>query len=386
MKILAQILNPVAGVTPLWLRKIWSDLRHRRLALQRALTLKFLNDIGYKILFEPYGTIESPAKTFVPHGLGGPSIFSEKRFFSPSQLRFRETALGLQQVRPRLLVKQETPISFLQSAMLLDGRERISKFPKIRWYKETHRLCQCPQFRHRPKLLVPFSEGFYHEMLEVLTTLVSHRFDWCIRLCLDAKTSNGMLLSFLRSELNLIETSPTNRGFLFGHTYKWPAVYPTRKQIALARDFFCDGFEERNPGTALFVKRKPGPNGRNVLNEEEVEGELRRRNYEVRSVYLENFEVLEQIRFFSSADLIISPTGAGLANLFAVAPNCCLIELMADTDVRWHFFRIAEILSIRSLHILCQTTERRGLIVDINNLRLALDAVESSLGRNRKTS
>ena len=103
------------------------------------------------------------------------------------------------------------------------------------------------------------------------------------------------------------------------------------------------------------------------MNEDAVEQELRRRNYKLRSVYLE----------FSSADLVVAPTGAGLAHLFAVTDNCFARELIGDTDIRGHLNRIAEILSIPSLHIICGTVACRGLLVDVDNLRLALDTAVS---------
>lgn len=374
MNLANQLLDRIASIAPSRVRRVWGELRKWRLTAQRSFIVRSLRFFGYAISFDRYGTIVSPHRIFLPYGLGGPSAFLGKTFVSSKRLRSRETAFALRKARARLLENQETPLSFLQSALLQDGNEKISKLPRLLWYKETHRLCECPSSEHRPLLLVPFSHGYYHEIIEVLSALVSNRSNWCLRLCLDTESKNTHLFSLFKSELGVAVTSTVGRKLVLGHTYRWPDVYPTRDQLTLVRDLFRRHMEARINGFVLLIKRKPSANGRHVINQEMLSRELRRRFATVEEVYLEDLKVEEQVRLFSVADLIVSPHGAGLANLFAASPGCSLIELMPDSDVRWHYFRAAEHLSISSIHIIC-STKRGGLFVETNDFCRALDKI-----------
>lgn len=374
MRPFARFLEKLAKVTPSWIRGRWGQFRRWRLSARRVTLIKLLSVIGYAISFDRYGTITLPARVLIPHGLGGPSAFIGKKFVSIKRLHVRDADSGLSTARARLLEFQPLPTSFIQSALLPDGNERISRLPWLRFFRETHRLCDCPSSGHRPCLIVPFTQGYYHELLEVLPTLVSNRSNWCIRLCLGRETVNSSLFSFFESAVGVAEVRVARQRLLFGHLYKWPSVYPTQKQMSLARGVFEHHMEDRIDGLVLLIKRRPSQNGRNVLNEEELYMELTRRFTNVKEVYCEDLSIEDQVKLFSCADLVVSPHGAGLANLFAASSGCRLIELLPDSDIRWHYFRIAVLLSIRSIHIICKTTSE-GLILDPSNLRKALDKI-----------
>jgi capsular polysaccharide biosynthesis protein len=92
----------------------------------------------------------------------------------------------------------------------------------------------------------------------------------------------------------------------------------------------------------LLVARK-GPT-RRIRNIQEVENYLTKDGFE--TVYLEGMSVREQILLFQSAEFIISPHGAGLANLVFCEPGTKVIELMPVSEFRPFFWLISEKLGL----------------------------------------
>ncbi|MEH7502241.1 glycosyltransferase family 61 protein [Neobacillus drentensis] len=70
---------------------------------------------------------------------------------------------------------------------------------------------------------------------------------------------------------------------------------------------------------------------RRVVNEEELIRVLKRKGFTV--LVLEELDLMEQVKVFSSADIIISPHGAGLTNLLFVRQGTKLIELFSPAYV-----------------------------------------------------
>ena len=92
----------------------------------------------------------------------------------------------------------------------------------------------------------------------------------------------------------------------------------------------------------LLVARK-GPT-RTIHNLDQVQAFLSR--YDFETVYLEGLSMAEQIMLFQSAEFIISPHGAGLANLLFCEPGTKVIELMPSVELRPFFWMISEKLDL----------------------------------------
>jgi capsular polysaccharide biosynthesis protein len=92
----------------------------------------------------------------------------------------------------------------------------------------------------------------------------------------------------------------------------------------------------------LLVARK-GPT-RTIHNLENVEHFLKKVGFE--TVYLEGMSMMDQILMFQSAEFIISPHGAGLANLLFCEPGTKVIELMPAVELRPFFWLISEKLDL----------------------------------------
>ena len=89
----------------------------------------------------------------------------------------------------------------------------------------------------------------------------------------------------------------------------------------------------------------------------------------------------EQILLFQSADFIIGPHGAGLANLLFCEPGTKVIELMPSTEMRPFFWLIARKLGLVHGMQFCSSTPDQGfqggVTVDIDKLEALIDKVDA---------
>lgn len=92
-------------------------------------------------------------------------------------------------------------------------------------------------------------------------------------------------------------------------------------------------------GAPIFVTRGPSANNRTVLNEPAVLDLLRSRGFV--AVDPGQLSVIEQIRAFASAPVIVAPHGAALANLAFASPGSAVIELFPAGSLLPDFWRMA---------------------------------------------
>jgi capsular polysaccharide biosynthesis protein len=89
----------------------------------------------------------------------------------------------------------------------------------------------------------------------------------------------------------------------------------------------------------IYITRGPSANNRTVVNESEVLAFLGDRGFE--AVDPGRLSVLEQIRTFASASVIVAPHGAALANLIFASPGSSVVELFPAGCVLPDFWRLA---------------------------------------------
>jgi hypothetical protein len=92
-------------------------------------------------------------------------------------------------------------------------------------------------------------------------------------------------------------------------------------------------------GAPIFVTRGPSANNRTVLNEPAVLDLLRTRGFV--AVDPGQLSVIEQMRAFASAPVIVAPHGAALANLAFASPGSAVIELFPAGSLLPDFWRMA---------------------------------------------
>lgn len=98
-----------------------------------------------------------------------------------------------------------------------------------------------------------------------------------------------------------------------------------------------------------------------------------------KKVILGSLTVQEQIDIFSSAKVIISPNGAGLANIMFCQPGTKIIQLFTSTSDE--FMKIGEYVGLDYHFLKCRIANPgskahevvKNLVVDVNKLSKILD-------------
>jgi hypothetical protein len=125
-----------------------------------------------------------------------------------------------------------------------------------------------------------------------------------------------------------------------------------------AVDFIRDTFLEKHKTIKskeyerIYISREDAK-WRKVANEQEVANYLSKKGF--RKVVLSSLSLMEQIRIFSSARIIVSPNGAQLANLVFCDPGAMIIELFSQTTDE--FFKISHYLKHDYYHVKCKIAE-----------------------------
>ncbi len=153
-----------------------------------------------------------------------------------------------------------------------------------------------------------------------------------------------------------------------------PAPYLKDFQQRVAALYAGDAYNP--PVRRLLVARK-GPT-RTIYNIKQLQAYLSR--YDFETVYLEGMSMADQIRLFQGAAFIISPHGAGLANLLFCRPGTRVIELMPSVDVRPFFWLISQKLDLVHGMQFCATVGpdfQSAITVDIAKLQTLIQMVDA---------
>jgi capsular polysaccharide biosynthesis protein len=100
---------------------------------------------------------------------------------------------------------------------------------------------------------------------------------------------------------------------------------------------------QRGPRKRRLLVARRGVH-RSIRNIGQVQDLLSRYSFE--TVYLEGMSMADQILLFQSAEFIIGPHGAGLANLLFCEPGTKVIEFMPSVEFRPFFWLISEKLGL----------------------------------------
>jgi hypothetical protein len=147
-------------------------------------------------------------------------------------------------------------------------------------------------------------------------------------------------------------------------------------------DFLRDSFLQNTYRFSQFPSRiyisRKDTSLRNVVNEDEVMALLSQ--YNIVSYQLTQLSFMDKVRLFASADLIVSPTGAGLMNMYFSRPGTKVLEIFSDRFVVGPSFDIAEKIGLDYHYMFAKAIGRRRgvkehVTVDITKLKEALDKI-----------
>lgn len=164
--------------------------------------------------------------------------------------------------------------------------------------------------------VIPFPDtGYYHWLLEVLPAAL-----FCLRVAPDS----WLLLSnrahtYVAQAAEILAPGRVScvTGVRRVEECVFAAIDPFSGYVQTAeidrlRSSFPRGQRDRVWPTRVYVSRRKA-RARALLNEEEVESAMHRQGLAV--MHMEDLSFGDQIELFSSAELVVAPHGAGLANL-----------------------------------------------------------------------
>lgn len=119
------------------------------------------------------------------------------------------------------------------------------------------------------------------------------------------------------------------------------------------------GSAEARQASRIYVSRRKSPK-RALDNERDLEVALERVGYRI--VFAEDLSLRDQMALFASADVIVSPHGAGLANIVWSRHGALLVEIFPADAFNDCYARLAGRLGINYDHFNCVAGSAHGVI------------------------
>ncbi len=189
----------------------------------------------------------------------------------------------------------------------------------------------------------PFSDGYYHWLIEAIPRLLSLREHWGeYRLIIPDGVPNPWFADWLQ-EISGGNCVVLRRGGLVARQVVFQHCGQRIDQfsphaIQLLANYFTTRFgcADRPDGPRKVFISRARAGHRKLINEPQVLDCLTQRGFV--SLILEEMSFADQVRAFAAADIVISIHGAGLANAVFMHPNTRLMELTQSPRVdrtRW---------------------------------------------------
>ncbi len=227
--------------------------------------------------------------------------------------------------------------------------------------------------------LVPVWQNYYHWTLECLPKLLG------VETYYEQTGESPTILlppdvsSWMRESLELVGGDWLDTAVLQpGTTHADRFVIPSYPTPSRAECFWLRDRAHKSIGltkqrdeypSRIYVTRR-NANIRRVKNESEVLEVLS--EFNVQPYALETLTVAEQIQLFANADFVISPHGAGLANLvYATSPT--VLELFGYKE-KTTFYRLSKQMRYEYHAMFC-TTHQKDLCIDTGRLNTTINDV-----------
>ena len=243
-----------------------------------------------------------------------------------------------------------------KTGIVYDKEQKIVVESSI-WPETYHTLRLVPGVRARPAkkiyslhpivspLLLP-SNPFYHWLLEDLPSflyLLDKDRDSKVYVNRDAPS---YVTNFLINENIIFEKV---EDFIAVEKYRIVSKredvgWPSRRDVSILRSYFANQFSLEKPDETIYISRLNST--RSPSFERKLQEELQ--EFGVKTLYLENMSLREQITEFSKARIAIGVHGAGLSGALWMRPGTELVEL-GPAGLRFSpvFARLATLLNLK---------------------------------------
>lgn len=153
-------------------------------------------------------------------------------------------------------------------------------------------------------------------------------------------------------------------------TFPSLAESPSPRHVSFLREACLKAVgPSREPRRRLVVSRADAV-GRRVLNEDQLLQAIDDLGFE--RVTLAGMSVVEQIRLFASAEMLIAPQGAGNSNVLFAPADCAFAELLAPANNTWSFMVLASTVG-QVYGYVGGTQVGDNLVVDVTQVRRVVE-------------
>ena len=134
--------------------------------------------------------------------------------------------------------------------------------------------------------------------------------------------------------------------------------------------FFKEKFIDKyntvlEPYRLLYISRSRAKR-RRISNEDEVFDLLKLKGFE--KVNLEELKLMDQVKLFQEARMVIGCHGAGLANIMFMQKNQTVIELKSNNNNYWCYFSLARVFGLKYYYSL-----NKGHVANHRNADIDID-------------
>jgi len=113
--------------------------------------------------------------------------------------------------------------------------------------------------------------------------------------------------------------------------------------------------QKKNYPEKIYISRNKKNNVRQISNENEMLNIIKPIGF--KTIVLEDMPILEQIRYFAHAGVVLAAHGAGLSNLVFCKPECKVIELFSPNYLNLCFYYLSDLLDLDYAYVLGEGEE-----------------------------
>jgi capsular polysaccharide biosynthesis protein len=151
---------------------------------------------------------------------------------------------------------------------------------------------------------------------------------------------------------------------------------PNYFTIKLIRDFFLDKLNDltfKDHPNKIYISRSRAKT-RRIINEVNLEKILK--DYQIKTIHLEDLGLMEQCGLFANADFVIAPHGAGLANLVFARKGTRVIELFSENHLEACFYRLSTMNELNYSFIVHDSYNQQ------NDMKVDLKVIEKAINNS----
>ena len=224
--------------------------------------------------------------------------------------------------------------------------------------------------------------GYFHWMLDVLPKMVLIQE---VSPKLDGWLVGGLSLPFVRQSLELMgipiaacrEMSPEEH-FVADELVvaSCPSIpgNPPQWAVDFLRTMIPVNLDETADLPRRFVISRKNVFARNIENEDELLARLA--EYQFAPVVLEEMTLLDQIRLFANAEMIVAPHGAGLTNLAFASSDVKVLEIFGDDYVNVCFWALADIRNLNYSCLVSKSIKKKNTSSNSGGIKLSQACIE----------